>query len=196
MHGLKCHQHLYRHHRLVNLGRYRKERLQKRFFREQESLEQLPMTRQRRYYDPATGQMSKTNQHVDFPEVLDLSPYCAYGGGKEGMPSWAGRGSGSGISGGEISKGKLYRLMSVIEHRGNAFAGHYQTYRRVRSGDAGRWVLISDQNITPIRWRDVRSSQAYMLFYESLQRRLCEFCQSALIISAICLRSLPMKANL
>lgn len=123
---------------------------------------------QRRYYDPATGQMSKTNQHVDFPEVLDLSPYCAYGGGKEGMPSWAGRGSGSGISGGEISKGKLYRLMSVIEHRGNAFAGHYQTYRRVRSGDAERWVLISDQNITPIRWRDVRSSQAYMLFYESL----------------------------
>jgi ubiquitin C-terminal hydrolase len=123
---------------------------------------------QRRYYDPVTNQMAKTMQHVDFPEVLDLSPYCAYGGGEKGMPSWAGRGSGSGMSGGEQSKGTLYRLMSVIEHCGSAFAGHYQTYRRVRTSDAERWVLISDQSITPIHWRDVRSSQAYMLFYESL----------------------------
>jgi uncharacterized UBP type Zn finger protein len=57
--------------------------------------------------------------------------------------------------------------MSVIEHRGSAFAGHYQTYQRVRTSDAERWVLISDQTITPIPWRDVQNSQAYILFYES-----------------------------
>jgi hypothetical protein len=38
---------------------------------------------------------------VDFPEVLDLSPHCACGGGKKGMPTWEGRGSGSGMSGDE-----------------------------------------------------------------------------------------------
>ena len=47
---------------------------------------------QRRYYDPSTDRMAKTNQHVDFPEFLDLSPYCAYGGNRQGMPSWAGSG--------------------------------------------------------------------------------------------------------
>jgi hypothetical protein len=74
------------------------------------------------------NQMAKTMQHVDFPEVLDLSPHCAYGGGEKGMPTWAGQGSGSGMSGDDRSNGTLYKLVSVIEHRGSAFAGHYQMY--------------------------------------------------------------------
>ncbi|GAX20671.1 hypothetical protein FisN_32Hh060 [Fistulifera solaris] len=35
---------------------------------------------QRRYYDPYTNRMTKTSQHVVFPEVLDVAPYCAHGG--------------------------------------------------------------------------------------------------------------------
>jgi hypothetical protein len=113
--------------------------------------------------------MAKTIQHVDFPEVLDLSPHCAYGGGKKGMLTWAGRGSGSGMCGDDKrSKGTPYKLMSVIEHRGSAFAGHHQTYQRVHSSNAERWVLISNQPITLIPWRVVQNSQAYMLFYKSL----------------------------
>lgn len=129
---------------------------------------------QRRYYDSSTDRMAKTRQHVSFPEVLDLSPYCAYGGGKQGMPSWAGSGVSNITSAGESpnkrSSCKLYRLMSVIEHLGNAYSGHYQTYRRFRSSDGStdEWVQISDQSITPIRWSAVQRCQAYMLFYEAM----------------------------
>jgi hypothetical protein len=126
---------------------------------------------QRRYYDPSTDRMAKTNQHIDFPEILDLSPYCAYGGGKGLMPLWAGSGTSSARTDADGKKrkdqSKLYRLMSVIEHRGNAFAGHYQTYRRTHKGNKDQqWVLISDETVVPIRWSDVRRCQAYMLFYE------------------------------
>ena len=125
---------------------------------------------QRRYYDPSTDRMAKTSQHMDFPEVLDLSPYCAYGGGRKGMPSWAGRGSRSMASHDETKRipSKLYKLMSVIEHRGNAYGGHYLTYRRVRAAKRDRWVRISDQSFMPIRWDDVRKCEAYMLFYEAI----------------------------
>eukprot|EP00531_Pseudo-nitzschia_arenysensis_P004466 CAMPEP_0116116514 /NCGR_PEP_ID=MMETSP0329-20121206/1079_1 /TAXON_ID=697910 /ORGANISM="Pseudo-nitzschia arenysensis, Strain B593" /LENGTH=506 /DNA_ID=CAMNT_0003610015 /DNA_START=104 /DNA_END=1623 /DNA_ORIENTATION=+ len=34
---------------------------------------------QRRYYDPFNGNMEKCVQFVEFPQFLDLSPYCAYG---------------------------------------------------------------------------------------------------------------------
>lgn len=126
---------------------------------------------QRRYYDPSTDRMAKTNQHVDFPEFLDLSPYCAYSGNKQGMPSWAGTGLRASRTDDNATRtrapGKLYRLMSVIEHRGNAFSGHYVTYRRVQHKDANHWVLISDESVVQVRWKDVRRCQAYMLFYET-----------------------------
>ena len=42
---------------------------------------------QRRYYDPYTNRMEKCIQFVEFPQVLDISPYCAYG---PRAKSWAG----------------------------------------------------------------------------------------------------------
>lgn len=123
---------------------------------------------QRRYYDPATDRVAKTMQHVDFPEILDLVPYCAYGGRSLEGVSWAG--SGSSITGKDQSPSKpiLYKLTSIIEHRGNAFSGHYQTYRKVRTGNLDKWFLVSDELVVPINWTEVRKCQAYMLFYEAL----------------------------
>ncbi len=138
---------------------------------------------QRRYYDPFNGNMEKCVQFVEFPEFLDLSPYCAYG--PSTITPWV---AGSGLTASSTlsdrpkpltqtsdsnfqgqthrKRGSLpYKLQSVIEHRGNAFGGHYVSYRRDHTGS---WFCISDNVVTPVSWRDVQTCQAYMLFYEAL----------------------------
>ncbi|EJK75920.1 hypothetical protein THAOC_02342 [Thalassiosira oceanica] len=68
---------------------------------------------QRRHYDLARQQMVKIQRHTYFDETLDL--YQSWALGQSHPASFATR----------IS----YQLVSVIEHVGNAFGGHYQTYR-------------------------------------------------------------------
>lgn len=153
-------------------------------FREREALERcdalkcLTITRcpsvlcchiQRRYFDPFTNQMEKCIQYVDFPDILDVGPYCAYSP-MTGI-SWA---AGSSRVADQETQQQLtnkrtqkflYKLQGIIEHRGNAHGGHYICYRRDHSGE---WFRISDANITPIPWRQVKTCQAYMLFYEAI----------------------------
>ena len=94
---------------------------------------------QRRHFDYRTGQMVKLQQGVDFSETIYLPDSYA-----------------------------MYKLMSVVEHQGGAFGGHYVTYRR-STWDKGKndWVLVSDQNVSPRHWNDVKKCQAYLLFYEA-----------------------------
>ena len=113
----------------------------------------------RLYFDPVTNQNTKSPQHIEFQEYLDVTSLCAKNvlvsgsDKKNNVPKKSGSLACSrdgdnelhtsfNMNGG-ISKevysinGKdqnhipYYRLMSVIEHRGNAFSGHYLTYRRV-----------------------------------------------------------------
>jgi len=129
---------------------------------------------QRRYFDPATGQESKTMQHVVFPEILDVAPYCAYGGAVRPEAPFAGTvnnsSNGDGAGGGLILTAPInYRLMSVVEHRGGAHSGHYVCFRRDPSSSCGtRWLWISDDTVRPCDWDTVRRCQAYMLFYEAI----------------------------
>jgi len=112
---------------------------------------------QRRYFDPVQDRMTKTTQHVNFPLQLDVRPFCEAVG-----PNFAFE---------ERYRRQpqfpplLYQLVSVIEHRGNAFAGHYVCYRRDANGD---WFFVSDNQVRRVEWADVRKASAYMLFYESL----------------------------
>ncbi len=113
---------------------------------------------QRRHFDMASQQMVKISRQVHFPEVLDLSKFCAYAENsfeKEcttKSTDWP----------------KLpYELMSVVEHKGSAFGGHYQTYRRVGS-EQKKWVLVSDESVIPRSWEDVQRCEAYMLLYEDM----------------------------
>jgi hypothetical protein len=139
---------------------------------------------QRRYFDPFSNHMEKCVQFVEFPLDLDLAPYCAYG--PRTTTPWA---AGSSKQQQQDEKtnddddnddddgipspiptpttgGKMpYRLMSIVEHRGNAHGGHYVSYRRDHSGE---WFRISDATVTPISWPQVRTCQAYMLFYEAI----------------------------
>lgn len=123
---------------------------------------------QRNYYDPFLNRMEKCVQFVQFSEYLDLSPYCAYS--SSASISWAaGRSkrphdSDSSLGNNTANDRMLYRLQSIIEHRGNALGGHYVAYRRLGS----KWFRASDNNVTPIPWERVRRCQAYMLFYEAV----------------------------
>jgi ubiquitin C-terminal hydrolase len=113
---------------------------------------------QRRFYDPQTMRASKTAQHVIFPEILDVGPYCVY----------AGSSVTTGDNAATRSSRIPYRLMSVIEHAGGAFYGHYVSYRRDPASPSGnQWLYISDDTVRKVDWNVVRRCQAYMLFYEA-----------------------------
>ena len=112
------------------------------------------------YFDPVTNKNTKCIQHIEFPEILDITLFCSHN-------------ITSRIDEKRQTKSvPLYRLMSVIEHRGNAFAGHYLTYQRVldkpptmendhnstctnttqgnsSSTDCttGSWVVVSDEKV-------------------------------------------------
>jgi len=140
---------------------------------------------QRRHYDMACDRMVKVMKYVDFPEVLDVSSYCAFRTNSFGQKNMN-------VSINDVNENlkKLsstkneisYKLMSVIEHKGNAFGGHYQTYRRTRKvdvlGDEGmsspkreyqpEWALVSDESVVLRTWSDVRRCRAYMLFYVAI----------------------------
>ncbi|KAL3779374.1 hypothetical protein ACHAW5_005981 [Stephanodiscus triporus] len=116
---------------------------------------------QRRHYDPSSRRMLKVTRHVRFGERLDLGPYCAYG---EASFEEDGRIPAATPQSYYRARTIPYRLMSVIEHLGDAFGGHYQTYRRLDS-KRNEWVLISDESVASRTWNEVRRCQAYMLFY-------------------------------
>lgn len=118
---------------------------------------------QRRFYDPETSRMSKTLQHIIFPEYLNVAPYCAYGGLLGPDAPWAGTPASSGAM--QSNRPILYRLQAVIEHRGGAFYGHYVSYRRDPA--TKQWLFISDDTVKRVDWQVVQNCQAYMLFYEA-----------------------------
>lgn len=109
---------------------------------------------QRRHFDYKNCQMMKFRGHVAFSEIMALSDFCSFDHQKQKC---------------RTGNKLLYKLMSVIEHQGGAFGGHYQTYRR-SSWKQGRntWVLVSDMSVSSKTWNDVKKCQAYMLFYVAL----------------------------
>ena len=159
----------------------------------------LCMHVKRLYFDPVTNRNTKSLQHIEFPEYLDVSSLCSKNvclSGDNDEHCNISNGIDTSRRDGNISlneeevcaqrneKQPNYRLMSVIEHRGNAFSGHYLTYRRVvdrktleshgyavtESEDKARrpnnWVVVSDRQVAFLDWEKVRKCQAYMLMYE------------------------------
>ncbi|XP_056139472.1 ubiquitin carboxyl-terminal hydrolase 16 isoform X2 [Lampris incognitus] len=113
----------------------------------------------------------KVNRHVQFPQVLDLAPFCA-------------------LNCKNVTEGDaqvLYSLYGIVEHSGTMRSGHYTAYVKVRpqgptstanglaaqgGGDIeppkGSWFHISDTSVQPVTESKVQSSQAYLLFYERI----------------------------
>ncbi|KAK9512303.1 hypothetical protein O3M35_000759 [Rhynocoris fuscipes] len=77
------------------------------------------------------------------------------------------------------SHGPIYRLKSVVEHRGTVDSGHFVTYRRgplesnirhrsnqFSSQSESRWFFTSDDIVRKSSLCDALSAYAYLLFYE------------------------------
>uniref|UniRef100_A0A4W4FLI6 Ubiquitin carboxyl-terminal hydrolase n=1 Tax=Electrophorus electricus TaxID=8005 RepID=A0A4W4FLI6_ELEEL len=113
--------------------------------------------------------LRKVNRHVDFPLILDLTPFCS--------ASCKSLGSGDRV---------LYGLYGIVEHSGSMRGGHYTAYVKVRApqrkseqsrnhtgkerlfAPPGQWVYVSDTSVQTVPESRVLNSQAYLLFYEEL----------------------------
>ncbi|KAG8048024.1 hypothetical protein GUJ93_ZPchr0008g11963 [Zizania palustris] len=88
----------------------------------------------------------KVRGHVSFKEILDVGLFMD--------PS--------------------YRLVGVVEHRGNGNgAGHYVAYvrasHRQQTSDSSSWFLANDAHIEEISLEEVLKCEAYLLFYERME---------------------------
>jgi ubiquitin C-terminal hydrolase len=112
----------------------------------------------RLYYDTHSKRMNKSVQHVQFGEFFDAN--CLRASDKSET----------------LDDQCNYRLMSVVVHTGNAYSGHYFTYRRANHADIYRnsengkdektWVMVSDETLTYVSWNQVSRCEAYLLVYE------------------------------
>ncbi|XP_072249173.1 ubiquitin carboxyl-terminal hydrolase 2a isoform X1 [Leuresthes tenuis] len=64
----------------------------------------------------------------------------------------------------ENSTNAVYNLYSVSNHSGTTMGGHYTAY--CRNPNSGEWYTFNDSRVTPMSSSQVRSSDAYVLFYE------------------------------
>lgn len=114
----------------------------------------------KRFSQDARGRFTKLNGHVKFSQKLNLKPYMD--------PSCIDR-----------EKYK-YCLVGIVVHSGSMKGGHYVAYIRggkknLRNDDGGgqgeedyTWYYASDEYVHEVSWREVLSSQAYILFYEQI----------------------------
>ncbi|KAF3705843.1 Ubiquitin carboxyl-terminal hydrolase 2 [Channa argus] len=85
---------------------------------------------------------SKLSTYVNFPlKDLDLREFAS-----------------------ESSERAVYNLYAVSNHSGNALGGHYTAY--CRNQTLGEWYSYNDSRVNPMSSSQVRSSNAYVLFYE------------------------------
>uniref|UniRef100_A0A8C2YYC7 Ubiquitin carboxyl-terminal hydrolase n=1 Tax=Cyclopterus lumpus TaxID=8103 RepID=A0A8C2YYC7_CYCLU len=62
------------------------------------------------------------------------------------------------------SSNAVYHLYAVSNHSGTTMGGHYTAY--CRSPSSGEWSTFNDSRVTPMSSSQVRSSDAYVLFYD------------------------------
>ncbi|XP_047463360.1 ubiquitin carboxyl-terminal hydrolase 2-like isoform X1 [Mugil cephalus] len=85
---------------------------------------------------------SKLSTYVNFPlKELDLREFAS-----------------------ESSERPVYNLYAVSNHTGNTLGGHYTAY--CRNPALGEWYSYNDSRVSPMSSSQVRSSNAYVLFYE------------------------------
>ncbi len=139
--------------------------------------------------------LEKLNKHVNFPLLLDMSPYTS-----------------SQAVNASRAKKIIYSLYGVVEHSGKLNSGHYTAYVKAglrkcagklflsehrlchlnkmmnsylsrenganadgesgsRAGEAreDKWFYVSDSQVMEVNVARVQKCQAYILFYERLQ---------------------------
>ncbi|TTO95311.1 Ubiquitin carboxyl-terminal hydrolase 2 [Bagarius yarrelli] len=93
-------------------------------------------------FSEARVRSSKLSTFVNFPlKELDLREFAS-----------------------ERSSSTVYNLYAVSNHSGTTMGGHYTAY--CCNPDSGEWYTFNDSRVTPMSSSQVRSSDAYVLFYE------------------------------
>ncbi|KAM6154207.1 ubiquitin carboxyl-terminal hydrolase 44 [Erethizon dorsatum] len=101
----------------------------------------------------------KIGVHVGFEEILNMEPYCCRETLKSLRPECF-----------------LYDLSAVVMHHGKGFgSGHYTAY--CYNSEGGFWVHCNDSKLSMCTTAEVRTAQAYILFYT---RRVPESSQAEL----------------
>lgn len=127
-----------------------------------------------------TGEIYKNTCQIQFPEVLDLSPYCTNGtlNTQPNLPISS--------SSATTTPGAKYRLMSSIIHYGSHNFGHFIAYKRrlvvekcpchTCANDASLlkhhdsdWFKISDERVSLCGIEQVLEANPYMLLYELIE---------------------------
>ncbi|KAJ1695147.1 hypothetical protein LUZ63_011845 [Rhynchospora breviuscula] len=108
----------------------------------------------KRFGQDTRGRLSKLRGHVNFEEILDLTPF---------------------IHVRSNDKAKcIYRLVGLVEHSGSMSGGHYVAYIRgektLKGGVLGQtWFYASDAHVKEVSLSEVLKSEAYILFYERFE---------------------------
>ncbi|KAI9251997.1 hypothetical protein EDC94DRAFT_526261 [Helicostylum pulchrum] len=130
-----------------------------------------------------TGEIYKNTCHIQFPQVLDLAPYCTTGTLNTQPLSPISIDSSSALSGGG---GVRYRLMSAIVHFGSHNFGHFIAYKRRLVAEKcnchactddiislthhdSDWFKVSDERVDVCTVDEVLSANPYMLLYELME---------------------------
>ncbi len=104
----------------------------------------------KRFYS-VDGEMCKLDEHVPFPETLDLDAFtCAAAAPPTHVAQLGGGGTRA-----------TMRLYALVEHQGSFSGGHYIAY--VRLGEV--WYRMSDSRVTEVSEAEVLGVRAFMLFY-------------------------------
>ncbi|KFO21573.1 ubiquitin carboxyl-terminal hydrolase 16 isoform X1 [Fukomys damarensis] len=124
-------------------------------------------------FQQAGFSLRKVNKHIQFPEILDLAPFCTL--------------KCKNVA--EENARVLYSLYGVVEHSGTMRSGHYTAYAKTRTTNnhlsnlvlhadipqdfemestKGQWFHISDTHVQAVPTSKVLNSQAYLLFYERI----------------------------
>ncbi|XP_050316299.1 ubiquitin carboxyl-terminal hydrolase 30 homolog [Anthonomus grandis grandis] len=124
--------------------------------------------------------ISKRQDYIQFPMRLSMSAYTfiqahyqrkvpgAYTSTSEGGSplssstplSW----TGATLTEMSNELRNVYQLAAVVVHTGDAYSGHFVTYRRGHHNN--RWFYTSDVEIKEVSVDEVLQSTAYLLFYE------------------------------
>ncbi|XP_059456635.1 ubiquitin carboxyl-terminal hydrolase 17 isoform X2 [Corylus avellana] len=106
-----------------------------------------------------SGNFEKLNKSIQFPEVLNMTPYI----------------SGTG------DKSPLYSLYAVVVHldiMNAAFSGHYVCYVKNFNGE---WFRIDDSTVEPVELERVLFERAYMLLYARHSPRAPSFIRNNVV---------------
>ncbi|KAI8601530.1 cysteine proteinase, partial [Dissophora ornata] len=113
------------------------------------------------------GTVSKNSCQVNFPEYLDISPFCTTGVLLT-QPNFP-----MSISEQDLERlglpGTLYRLQSIVVHYGGHSYGHFIAYRRKPESITEDWFRVSDETVESVTLDHVLRSNPYMCLYERVE---------------------------